>query len=250
MAAFAQQRPARLRGARILIVEDDTDTREMMAELSREEGAVVSEAASGRVGFEVFERERPDVVVSDLWMSDGDGFELVRRIRALPPERGGLTPAIAMSAAENVRSALMAGFHTFAAKPFEIDGLFDVIADFVAGAEDRPQTVAPWTVREAGNGVIILAMVGHVRAADIRGMLTAVLPRLSGAPREFIVDLRGLSGFAPSVASVAQRVVWDRRRQIRHIRVVGGSTAARLVSTAACALLGIPCTVADGVDGG
>ena len=249
MVASAQNHPGRLSGARILIVEDDQDTREMIAEFSRQEGAIVFEAASGRAGFEVFERERPDVIVSDLWMSDGDGFELVRRIRALPPERGGLTPAVAISAAENTRSALMAGFHTFAAKPFEIEALFDVIADFV-GADDRPQTVAPWTIREAGGGTIVITLVGHVRAADVRGMLTALLPRLDKAPCEFIVDLRGLSGLAPSVASVAQRGVWDRRRRIRHVRIVGGSVAARLVSMAALAILGIPCTVADGIDEG
>jgi CheY-like chemotaxis protein len=231
----------------MIVVEDDRDTRDMIAEFSRQEGAVVFDAGSGTEGFDVFTRERPDIVVSDLWMPDGDGYEMIRRIRALPPDRGGLTPAIAISAAENMRAALMAGFHGFAAKPFEIDTLFDVIGDFV-DADDRPQAVAPWTIREARSGALVLTLVGHVGAADMRKMIDALVPQLDRGACEILVDLRSHASFAPSAANVAERGVWDRRRQIRQVRLVGGSMLARLVSTAACAILGIPCHVAESID--
>jgi CheY-like chemotaxis protein len=247
MVAAALQAPARLGGARIIVVEDDRDTREMIAEFSRQEGAVVFEAGSGNEGFDVFVRERPDVVVSDLWMPNGDGYEMIRRIRALSPERGGLTPAVAISAAENMRAALMAGFHGFAGKPFEIETLFDVIGDFV-DTNDCPTDVPPWTLREEGRGVLVLRLVGHVRSADMRNMVAALLPLLDQNAREILVDLRELTSFAPSAASVAERGVWDRRRRIRQVRLIGGSIVARMVSTAACAVLGIPCHVADSLD--
>ena len=244
MAASVRPRPARLLGARILVVEDDRDTREMIAEFSQQEGAVAFEASSGARGFDLFNRERPDVVVSDLWMPDGDGYDLIRRIRALSPERGGLTPAIAISASENTRSALMAGFHSFAGKPFEIESLFDIIEDFTNG-DDRAQAVAPWTLREVRRGHLILTFVGHVRAGDMRRMVHALLPHLDDGACKVIADFRGLTSFAPSAASVAERSIWDRRQRILQVRLVGGSILARLVSMATCAILGIPCTVAE-----
>lgn len=231
----------------MIVVEDDRDTREMIAEFSRQEGAVVFDAGSGIEGFNVFTRERPDIIVSDLWMPDGDGYEMIRRIRALPPARGGLTPAIAISAAENMRAALMAGFHGFAAKPFEIETLFEVIGDFV-DAEDRAQAVAPWTIRESRSGVIVLTLVRHAGAADMREMIDALVPYLDQGVCEVIVDLRNLTSFAPSAANIAERGVWERRRQIRQVHLVGGSVVARLVSQAACAILGIPCRVAESLD--
>jgi CheY-like chemotaxis protein len=246
MVASVRQCLARLRGARILVVEDDPDTREMIAELSRQEGAVIFEAASGAQGFDLFSRERPDVVVSDLWMPGGDGYEMIRRIRALSPERGGLTPAIAISASENMRSALLAGFHSFAGKPFEIESLFEVIEDFTNG-DDRAQSIAPWTIRELRRGLLILTLVGHVRAADMRRMVGALRPHLDHAACRIIVDFRALRSFAPSAASVTEQSLWDRRQQILHVRLVGGSILARLVSTAACAILGIPCSVTESI---
>jgi CheY-like chemotaxis protein len=138
MTAPAWHHPERLREVRVLVVEDDQDTREIVAEFLALSGAVVFQAPTGVEGFDAFERERPDVVVSDLWMPGGDGYEMIRRIRALPPDRGGLTPAIAISAAEAVRPALTAGFHAFAAKPFDIEMLVGIIADF-ASPDDQVQ---------------------------------------------------------------------------------------------------------------
>jgi CheY-like chemotaxis protein len=247
MVVSLSRHPARLNGMRVLIVEDDQDTREMIAEFFRLHGAIVFEASKGHEGFDVFERERPDIVVSDLWMPGGDGYEMMRRIRALPPELGGLTPAVAMSAAENIRPALMAGFHTFAAKPFDIETLFDIIADF-SESDDSTYAAAPWTIATPRLGVLVITFVGHARAGDMRSLVAGLLPHLERGVCEIVVDLRRLTGFAPSAGSIAERGVWTRRRQIRSVRIIGGSFLARLVATTACTVLGIPSTTADAPD--
>jgi CheY-like chemotaxis protein len=243
VTASILRRPGRLSAVRALVVEDDQDTREMLVEFLALDGAIVLSAVSGVEGFDVFERERPDVVVSDLWMPGGDGFEMIRRIRAQPLERGKLTPAVAVSAAEAVRPALSAGFHAFAAKPFDIETLVDIIADFTAPDEDV-QNPAAWTVATPQPGKMVVAFVGHVRAADMRAMVTALVAHLQGGRCDVVLDLRCLTGCSPSVASVGERGAWAARRQIRGVRIVGGSVLARLVAVSACAVLGVPISIA------
>jgi CheY-like chemotaxis protein len=102
-----------------------------MVEWFEMEGAAVSAAASGNQGFHAFVADRPDVIVSDIWMADGDGCGFIRRVRALSVAQGGLTPAIAMSCAGNREQALMAGFQLFVPKPFDVFGLVDTISRLV-----------------------------------------------------------------------------------------------------------------------
>jgi CheY-like chemotaxis protein len=66
-------------------------------------------------------------------MPDGTGYDLMKRVRALAPEHGGLTPAIAVSAPENMNDALAAGFQHFVAKPFDLSELIDTMATFLTG---------------------------------------------------------------------------------------------------------------------
>lgn len=119
----------RLAGVRILIVEDDPDLREAVAEGLAMDGATISSAETGNSGFSAFMREKPDVIVSDLSMPDGTGYDFIKSVRGLPPERGGLTPAIAISSKESMSAALLAGFQVFISKPFELIPLVDAIAD-------------------------------------------------------------------------------------------------------------------------
>jgi len=243
VTASILNRPARLSDVRTLLVEDDHDTREMLEEFLALDGAVVFGAKSGAEGFEVFERERPDIVVSDLWMPGGDGYGMIRRIRSLPPEKGGLTPAVAVSAAEAVRPAIAAGFHAFAAKPFDIETLVEIVVDFTK-AEEFVQSPPPWTITTLRPGVVAVAFTGHVRAADMRQLVAAMLPHLRST-LDLVVDLRRLTGCAPSVASVGERSLWERRRQIRGVRIVGGPALARLVAASACGVLGVPSTMTE-----
>lgn len=239
--------PTRLDNARVLLVEDDPDTRELVAEYLEALGAIVLAASSGSSGYEMFVAERPALVVSDLWMPDGDGFELIRRIRACPPEQGGLTPAIAMSAAENVKSAIGAGFHAFLTKPFDFEQLVATIADFVA-VSGAPQPTAPWAIKTEGS-TMTLTLVGTVHAADARRLAQALTDHLERGPVDLVSDLRRLQHFAPSVASVIERAIWPMRDRIRSVRLLGGPLLATLVSVATCKVLGIPCVVESEDDG-
>jgi signal transduction histidine kinase len=111
-----------LDGIRIVLVDDASDDREVLSSLLRESGAEVIEAASAEEGLAAIRRVRPDLVVSDIAMPQEDGYSLLRKLRDLPRDLGGLTPAIALTAyaAENDRlRALEAGFQAHLAKPVD-----------------------------------------------------------------------------------------------------------------------------------
>lgn len=117
----------RVRGLRVLVVEDDRDSLDMVTHILAEAGAIVSQASNGRIAFASFERERPDVVVSDLFMPAGDGYELIRRIRSLGLDEGKNTAAIAISAVHGVQPAMRAGYNAFIGKPLDEWNLLDLI---------------------------------------------------------------------------------------------------------------------------
>jgi CheY-like chemotaxis protein len=120
-----------LRGLRILVVDDERGVRLLLTRLLEEAGATVRAVASPTEGFAEFERAAPDILVSDIRMPGGDGYELIRRVRALPVERGGRTPAVAVSASvgnDEIPKILAAGFQRFVRKPFEAAEVRDAIA--------------------------------------------------------------------------------------------------------------------------
>ena len=115
-------RPVRedLRGLRMLLVEDDSDAREMVSEILTDAGGVVKAAASASEAFDAIAGFRPQILISDIAMPGEDGYSLIRRIRALEPALGGDIPAIALTAytrAEDRTKALAAGFTTHVGKP-------------------------------------------------------------------------------------------------------------------------------------
>jgi diguanylate cyclase len=111
---------ARLDGLSVLVVDDEPDTLEMMAEILAIEGADVLKADSAREALKVLNARSVDVVVSDLSMPGEDGFSLIGKLRSLP---GGLLarlPVIALSAHTNEevrQKAQSAGFSAYLAKP-------------------------------------------------------------------------------------------------------------------------------------
>ncbi|MBD1865128.1 MULTISPECIES: ATP-binding protein [Trichocoleus] len=118
----------------ILLVDDDTDTREFQAFLLEQNGAKVTAVSSGEAALEVLEQSVPDVIVSDVGMPHMDGYMLMQQLRALPPEQGGQTPAIALTAYVgelNHQQALQAGFQQHLAKPIEPDKLIKAITTLV-----------------------------------------------------------------------------------------------------------------------
>ena len=120
----------RLDGLRILIVEDNPDTLEMLRFIFDERGAEVIAAASAPEALDALERSSPDVLVSDIAMPDQDGYELIRQVRERGPEQGGRIPAIAVTAyasAEDRVRALSSGFQMHMAKPIDPDEMIAVV---------------------------------------------------------------------------------------------------------------------------
>jgi len=123
-----------LTGITVLVVDDDRDTRELMDHVLTERGARVLAAASAMDALPLVEHHRPDVLVSDIGMPHVDGYELLRRVRALGAERGGRIPAIALTAfarPEDRTRALRSGFLTHVAKPVGAAELIAAVAAVV-----------------------------------------------------------------------------------------------------------------------
>ncbi|GMU65038.1 MAG: hypothetical protein AMXMBFR36_13120 [Acidobacteriota bacterium] len=115
---------------RVMVVDDDPIAREMLRTVLARAGAVVDDAASAPEAFASVSATPPDVLVSDLEMPGEDGYSLIRRIRALPADSGGTTPALALTAyaqPADRRAALDAGFQEHLAKPVDATGLIDAI---------------------------------------------------------------------------------------------------------------------------
>ncbi|MFL5349259.1 MAG: chemotaxis protein CheB [Hyalangium sp.] len=122
----------RLRGLRILMVDDDPGTSEATTELLRQEGAEVRAATSAASALALVEDFRPEVLLSDIAMPGEDGYTLLRRVRALGPERGGDVPAVALTALvgdADRRQALSAGFQHHLGKPIDIDRLVETLVE-------------------------------------------------------------------------------------------------------------------------
>ena len=120
-----------LTGLRVLVVDDDQDARDLLSSVLERCGASVTGASSAAEAFTLLERERPDVLVSDIGLPGEDGYSLVRRLRSLAPHGGGATPAIAVSGyarAEDRRRALDEGFQAHLAKPVELTQLVALVA--------------------------------------------------------------------------------------------------------------------------
>jgi PAS domain S-box-containing protein len=120
-----------LAGLRLLLVEDQEDTREMLHILLEGRGAQIQAVASATEAFHRLRAWRPDILVSDIGLPGENGYELIQRIRALPAEEGGRTLAIALTAyarAEDRARALRAGFDMHVPKPIEAAELLAVLA--------------------------------------------------------------------------------------------------------------------------
>jgi signal transduction histidine kinase/CheY-like chemotaxis protein len=109
----------RLEGRKILIVDDDAATRELLTRVLERTGASVEAAESVRTAMTRIDRRPPDLVIADIGMPDEDGYSFIRRVRALSGSARAV-PAIALSAytrAEDREAAHQAGFTRFIAKP-------------------------------------------------------------------------------------------------------------------------------------
>ncbi|MDP9122150.1 MAG: ATP-binding protein, partial [Acidobacteriota bacterium] len=120
-----------LAGLRVLVVEDDANSREMLATLLEGYGAEVTATASAAEAMAALGRAVPDVLVSDIGMPEQSGYDLIRRVRALPAESGGAVPALAFTAYTSEadrQEAVDAGFQLHLSKPAEPAKLRSAIA--------------------------------------------------------------------------------------------------------------------------
>lgn len=125
-----------LEGKRILIVDDDADTREVLSFLFQESGAIATVAADVNEALTAFNQSPPDILLSDLGMPELDGYHLINHIRNLPLEQGGQIPAIALTAYagdSDKQRILQAGFQKHINKPVDVNELLAAIAALLGG---------------------------------------------------------------------------------------------------------------------
>jgi len=106
----------------ILLVDDDTDTREFETFLLEQQGATVTAVDSGFAALQALEQSTPAVIISDVGMPDMDGYQFMQQLRLRPPTQGGTVPAIALTAyAADIdqKRAAQAGFQRHLTKPLE-----------------------------------------------------------------------------------------------------------------------------------
>jgi CheY-like chemotaxis protein len=121
---------SRLAGLHVLVVDDAPYVLAVVTDSLEQDGARVTAVTRAEDALDALRRERPHVLLSDLTMPGHDGYWLIAQVRALSPERGGATPAAALTAlatAEDRASVLRAGFQVHLEKPVALDALVDVV---------------------------------------------------------------------------------------------------------------------------
>jgi PAS domain S-box-containing protein len=120
-----------LEGIKILVVDDDLDSRDFICFVLVEEGAEVISVSSASEALQALPESKPDVLLSDIGMPEMDGYMLMREVRSWSSEQGGKTPAIALTAYAgeyNQQQALSAGFQMHVTKPAEPAELVAAVA--------------------------------------------------------------------------------------------------------------------------
>lgn len=123
-----------LSGIRVLVVDDEVDSKELADFILQEYGAEVIAVGSAFEVVPSLMNFQPDVLVLDIGMSEIDGYMLLQQIRSLPPEQGGQIPAIALTAYAgklDKQQAISAGFQAHLPKPVDVAQLVEVIAKLV-----------------------------------------------------------------------------------------------------------------------
>jgi CheY-like chemotaxis protein/two-component sensor histidine kinase len=126
-----------LHGLKVLVVDDEADTRELIGQVLKECGSEVIKTCSAAEALAAIEQHKPDILISDLGMPDEDGYSLISKIRALPSDEGGQIPAAALTAyarAEDRLRVLRSGFQFHLPKPVDSAELVTVVASLAGRA--------------------------------------------------------------------------------------------------------------------
>jgi CheY-like chemotaxis protein len=119
-----------LPSVRVLVVDDSREIREVLTQVLKWQGATVTAVGTAKDALDLLERLRPDVLLSDLEMPERDGYWLIGQVRALAPDRGGLTPAACITGhtdPEDRARILGAWFQYHIAKPVDMAHLLGVV---------------------------------------------------------------------------------------------------------------------------
>jgi PAS domain S-box-containing protein len=125
------EKPEDIRGLRILVVDDEEDARRLVAMILEDCGCQVATAGGVDEAMRKFDEFRPELLLSDIGMPGQSGYDLIRKVRGLPRDRGGDIPAAALTAyarAEDRRNMLNAGYSIHLPKPVEPAELVAVVA--------------------------------------------------------------------------------------------------------------------------
>ncbi|MDF5735675.1 MULTISPECIES: response regulator [unclassified Nostoc] len=120
------------KGLRLLVVDDDPDTRTLLTFLFELDGAEIVTAALAGEALEIMSSFKPDILISDIYLPDEDGYSLLLKARNLEAKRGRKIPAIALTASaldEDRKRASLAGYDIYRCKPVDLDELASVVAN-------------------------------------------------------------------------------------------------------------------------
>ncbi|MBA3478979.1 MAG: response regulator [Lautropia sp.] len=120
-----------LRGLKILVVDDEDDTRDLIRQVLSVCGAEVHAASSAAEGLSKLQHLRPDLLVSDIGMPERDGYQFIRDVRGLDTQHGGKTPAVALTAyarSEDRTRAMLGGYQVHVSKPIDPEEFLATIA--------------------------------------------------------------------------------------------------------------------------
>ncbi|WP_375477001.1 response regulator [uncultured Nostoc sp.] len=127
------------KGVRLLVVDNDFDTRTLLTYLFELSGAEIITAASAREAIEIMSFFKPDILISDIYLPDEDGYSLLLKVRNLEARRGREIPAIALTASpyeEDRDIALILGYDIYRCKPIDLDELAFMVAS-LTGIDNR-----------------------------------------------------------------------------------------------------------------
>jgi signal transduction histidine kinase/ActR/RegA family two-component response regulator len=129
-----------LLGVRIVVVDDEQDARDLVSAVLEQAGAIVTSVGSAEEAMHAIREKPPSLIVSDIGMPGEDGYALIARVRALPAERGGRVPAVAVTAftrSEDRARALRAGYTAHVGKPIDPSELVTLATNVTTRASSR-----------------------------------------------------------------------------------------------------------------
>jgi PAS domain S-box-containing protein len=133
-STMSEEKARSLHGVKVMVVEDEPDTREMLEQALQSYGASVVAAASAAEALEQIVQEKPDLLLSDIGLPNMDGYELLTKIRSELPEESRDIPAVALSAfasIEHREKSKLAGYQAHVAKPVAVPDLISILARVV-----------------------------------------------------------------------------------------------------------------------